>query len=99
MPTSKQLKKGSKQMMKNAAFKRSTAYMVNLAQLDGEGTFPCPRCATTISPDDESEENYKIVETKVVNQKLVELGISCRTCGALIRLTGFQQTLEGLTTE
>ena len=45
----------------------------------------------SISPDDESEENYQILDTKVVNDELAELVISCAKCGSTIKLTGFQQ--------
>jgi hypothetical protein len=47
-----------------------------------------------ISPDDESEEVYKILDTKVVGDELAELVISCGTCGTVIKLTGFQQAME-----
>jgi hypothetical protein len=99
MPTSKKTEKGAKQMMKNAQLKKSAIYTIDLTQLDGEGTFPCPKCHTAISPDDESEEVYTIVDTKVANDQLVELVISCGTCGSRIKLTGFQQAFEGLTQE
>jgi hypothetical protein len=62
--------------------------------VEGEGSFPCPKCGTMISPDDESEEVYKIVDTEVVNDELVEVVISCITCHTSIKLTGFQQSIE-----
>jgi hypothetical protein len=86
-------------MINDVQPKKGGVYTVDLTQLDGEGTFPCPKCGTMISPDDESEEVYKIVNTKVVNDELVELVISCGTCAGRIRLTGFQQTLESLAIE
>jgi len=70
--------------------KKTEEYKVNLAAIDGDGSFPCPKCGLAISPDDESEENYSIVDTKVVNDELVELVVSCGKCGSVIRLTGFQ---------
>jgi predicted RNA-binding Zn-ribbon protein involved in translation (DUF1610 family) len=44
--------------MRKAAFKRekNVVYTVDLTKIDGDGSFPCPRCGTTISPDDESDE-------------------------------------------
>ena len=86
-------KKGDNDMMKNASFKKPGLYTINLAQIEGEGSFACPKCGTMISPDDESEEVYKIVDTKVVNDELVELVISCCTCGTTIKLTGFEQAV------
>jgi predicted RNA-binding Zn-ribbon protein involved in translation (DUF1610 family) len=86
-------------MMKKSLTKRSEAYTVDLTKIDGDGSFPCPKCGTVISPEDESEEIYKIIDTKVNNDELVELIIMCGNCGTNIKLTGFQQTIEGLTTE
>jgi transcription elongation factor Elf1 len=57
-------------------------------------SFQCPKCGKSISPDDESEENYQILDTKVVNDELAELVISCANCGSTIKLTGFQQSSD-----
>jgi predicted RNA-binding Zn-ribbon protein involved in translation (DUF1610 family) len=86
-------------MMKKSVTKKSAAYTIDLTKIDGSGSFPCPKCGTRISPEDESEKIYKIVDTKVINDELVELMVMCRNCGSNIKLTGFQQTIEGLTTE
>ena len=91
MSSDKKLKESSKEMMNETVIKKTGFYKVNLSQVEGEGSFPCPKCGTMISPDDESEEVYKIVDTKVVNDELVEVVISCNTCGTTIKLTGFQQ--------
>ena len=99
MPSNKKPKKGAKDMMNETTVKKGGLCTVDLAQLNEEGSFPCPKCGTMISPDDESEEVYKILETKVVNDELVGLVISCNTCRTVVRLTGFQQTMEGLTSE
>ena len=84
-------------MMKKDTIKKEKIPIIDLAELEGEGAFSCPRCGTLISPDDETEEVYKIVDTKMVCNELVELVISCGTCGTVLRLTGFQQVIEGLT--
>ena len=73
--------------------KKGMLYTVNLTEIEGDGSFPCPKCATVISPEDETEEVYKIVDTKIVNDELVELVIMCGNCGSNIRLTGFQATI------
>ena len=83
-------------MMKKSMSKKSVPYTIDLTQIDGDGSFPCPKCGTVISPEDETEQVYKIVDTKVVNDELVELVINCGECGSNIKLTGFQQTIEGL---
>lgn len=81
-------------MMKKRMSQKGVIYTVDLTQIDGEGSFPCPKCGTVISPEDESEEIYKIVDTKIVNDELVELVIMCSECGSKIKLTGFQQAIE-----
>ena len=85
-----------KNMMKKTMSKKGLIYTVDLTEIDGDGSFPCPKCATVISPEDESEEVYKIVDTRIVNDELVELVIMCGTCGSNIKLTGFQATIDGL---
>ena len=96
MPSSKKAKKGEKNMLKKE-FKKSNSqamvYTVDLTQIEGDGSFPCPKCGTMVSPEDESEEVYTIVDTKVVNDELLELVISCGTCRTTVRVTGFQQTV------
>jgi DNA-directed RNA polymerase subunit RPC12/RpoP len=74
--------------------KNASVYKINLANIEGDGSFECPKCGKLISPDDESEENYHILDTKVVNNDLAELVISCAKCGSTIKLTGFQQGLD-----
>ncbi len=95
MASSKKAKKGEKDMLKKEFRKssQSSIYTIDLTQIEGDGSFACPRCGTMISPDDESEEVYTIVDTKVVNDELLELVISCGTCRTMVRVTGFQQTV------
>jgi len=83
-------------MMKKSMSKKRVPYTIDLTHIDGDGSFPCPKCGTVISPEDETEEVYKIVDTKVVNDELVELVIMCSECSSNIKLTGFQQAIEGL---
>jgi hypothetical protein len=83
-------------MMKKSMSKKGLIYKVDLTEIDGDGSFPCPKCAAVISPEDETEESYKIVDTKIVNDELVELVIMCGSCGSNIKLTGFQATIDGL---
>jgi len=80
--------------MKKATVKKDSIYTIDLTKIDGDGAFPCPKCGTLISPDDESEETYHIVETKVKNYELAELLLTCKKCGIAIRLTGFMSQPE-----
>jgi predicted RNA-binding Zn-ribbon protein involved in translation (DUF1610 family) len=81
-------------MMMKKLNKKEMEYKINLASIEGDGSFPCPKCGLSISPEDESEENYQILDTKVVNDELSELIISCNKCGSTIKITGFQQGFE-----
>jgi len=75
--------------MKKAAIKKAINYTIDLTKIDGDGAFPCPKCGIIISPDDETEEIYQIVETKVKNDELAELLLTCNKCGSTIKLEGF----------
>lgn len=76
-------------MMKKESIKRNVAYTVDLTKIDGDGAFPCPKCGIVISPDDETEEVYQIIETKVKNDELAELILICNKCKSTIKLVGF----------
>ena len=69
--------------------KQPQIYEVDLTQIQGEGDFPCPNCGVVISPEDETEDVYCILETKVKGDTLEELIIQCNNCGSRIRLVGF----------
>ena len=64
-------------------------YQVDLAELQGEGDFLCPGCGVVISPEDETEDVYVILDTKVSGDDLKELVIQCNHCRSKIRLVGF----------
>ncbi|MEM2911352.1 MAG: hypothetical protein QW146_02475 [Candidatus Bathyarchaeia archaeon] len=80
-------------MMKKTYIKKSTVYTVDLTKIDGDGAFPCPKCGTIISPDDETDEIYQIISTKVKGDDLTELILQCNKCGSTIRLVGFLMEL------
>ena len=44
-----------------------STYRVDLTKIEGEGDFSCPKCGAKISPDDETETVYTIVETIIGN--------------------------------
>ena len=81
-------------MMKKPAVKKSMVYTIDLTKIDGDGAFPCPKCGSMISPDDESDKTYEIVETKVRNDDLEELVLTCKKCGIRIKLVGFSSQPE-----
>ena len=80
-------------MMKKLSM-RDLEFRIDLATVEGDGSFQCPKCGMQISPDDETEDNYEILDTKVEDDKLSELIISCGKCKSTIKLTGFLQASE-----
>lgn len=64
-------------------------YELDLTKIEGEGDFPCPNCGVVISPKDETNDVYYILETKVKGEALEELMIQCNRCRSKIRLVGF----------
>ena len=64
-------------------------YQLDLKEIQGEGDFPCPKCGVIISPEDETEDVYRILDTKVKGEDLVSLVIECNRCKSKIRLVGF----------
>ena len=62
---------------------------LDLTKIQGKGDFPCPNCGIIISPEDETEDVYTILEEKLKCDVLEELVIHCNKCSSQIRLTGF----------
>jgi len=79
-------------MMKNPD-KKTSEYTIDMGKLESDGSFQCPKCGKSISPDDEPEGNYDILDTKCVNDELAELIISCAKCRSTIQLVGFQELI------
>lgn len=69
--------------------KQMAIFKLDLTKIEGDGDFPCPKCGVTISPEDETEDVYTILEEKINNDLLEELVIQCNSCAAKIHLTGF----------
>ena len=69
--------------------KHQQIFTIDLAKIEGKGDFPCPNCGSIISPEDETEDVYCIVDTKVSGSSLEELTLRCNKCGSIIRLVGF----------
>ena len=69
--------------------KQVIVYEIDLTQIEGNGDFQCPTCGVTISPEDETENVYIIIDEKIEGEDLEELTIQCNKCSTKIRLTGF----------
>jgi len=69
-------------------------FEIDVRNLEADGTFNCPKCSNVISPDDETEEAYTIIENEVKGEELKALFIQCNKCKSVIRLFGFFEQLE-----
>jgi len=69
--------------------KQLLVHNVDLSKIEWIGEFSCPWCKTIISPDDETDEVYSVLEVKVRNDKLENLLIQCNSCSNKTLLTGF----------
>lgn len=67
-----------------------TSYTVDLAKVKGKGSINCPKCGTEISPDDETEETFSILEPVMKGEHLESVLLQCNNCKSQIRLAGFQ---------
>lgn len=65
------------------------AYKIDLTKIDGNGDFCCPKCGSKISPEDETEKVYCILDINVNRHGLEEVEILCNNCSSHIHLTGF----------
>ncbi len=73
----------------------NTVHKVDLTKIDGLGDFPCPACGANISPDDESEESYSILEARSLGRDLLdEILIQCNRCKSTISIVGFDKLYE-----
>ena len=65
-------------------------YKVDIAKIEGNGDFPCPKCGAKLSPEDQKEAAYSIKEIKTRRDRLEELVIQCNRCESLIHLASFK---------
>ena len=65
------------------------AYRIDLRDISGEGTFPCPQCWSNISPEDETNKNYSILRIHSENDNLKEVIVICKKCEGTIHIVGF----------
>lgn len=67
-------------------------FMRDMTEIEGErGNFPCPKCGVTMSPNDETDTVYRIIDTKFRTENLEEVVILCNNCGSKIRIVRFLQ--------
>ena len=76
-------------MTKARESQRVRFYTIDLRRINGEGEFKCPKCGVLISPDDETEDAYVILEPVMNKDSLEKIMIECNRCGSQIHLIGF----------
>jgi putative GTP pyrophosphokinase len=69
---------------------KKNEYVIDLRKMKGDGNLRCPKCGNRISPDDQTEKSYSIVNTKTKGIRLSELTLTCNNCKSIIRLSGFE---------
>ena len=65
-------------------------FNIDLTKIRGNGDFKCPVCGAKISPDDQTEETYTILETIMKGENLDRIILQCNKCRSQIQITGFQ---------
>jgi ribosomal protein S27AE len=68
---------------------RIKCYTIDLTKIKGSGEFRCPRCGAEMSPDDETEEVYTILEAITKGDSLERIILQCNKCGSQVHLIGF----------
>jgi len=68
---------------------KTQSYTINLTKIKGAGEFRCPKCGNAISPDDETEDVYTILETATKDDYLEKIVLQCNRCGSQIDIIGF----------
>jgi predicted RNA-binding Zn-ribbon protein involved in translation (DUF1610 family) len=65
-------------------------FQIDLLKMRGKGDFNCPKCGVKISPEDQTEDTYVILETIVKGENLDQVVLRCNKCRSHIHLVGFQ---------
>ena len=70
-------------------------FKINLTEIEGQGEFGCPKCGIMISPEDETENVYTILNTIIGDDDILEsIVMKCNTCRSTISLDGFDTLAE-----
>jgi hypothetical protein len=73
------------------AMRQLRIHKIDLNRIQGDGDFLCPSCGVIISPEDETEEVYSILEPIVSDNILEEVVIQCNSCACRIEVSGFSK--------
>jgi len=64
-------------------------HTIDLIKLRTSGNFPCPECNTTITPEDDMDESYEILDAKTSGKQIKHIIIKCNSCQNNIKIVGF----------
>ena len=76
-----------------------TINLSNVKKISDDGSFHCPICNNLISPDDDTEESYEILDVKLSDDKdyvLREITLLCVKCKTKIKLLNRWKTMAKL---
>lgn len=77
--------------MKQKLANQLTVYRMELDEINRNGSLPCPGCGAHISPDDQTEEVYTLLDVNMNGAGLDEIVIRCNRCRSQIYIAGFQK--------
>jgi hypothetical protein len=72
---------------------------MELDEINGNGSLPCPSCGAHISPDDQTEEVYTLLDVNMNGAGLEEIVIRCNRCQSQIYIGGFSRAEQLLSTK
>jgi len=77
--------------MKQRTANQLTVYRMELDEINKNGALPCPSCGAHISPDDQTEEVYTLLDVNMGNYGLEEIVVQCNRCQSQIYIRGFSE--------
>lgn len=77
--------------MKQKIAKQLTMYRMELDEINSNGSLPCPSCGAHISPDDQTEEVYTLLDVNMNGAGLEEIVVRCNRCQSQIYIGGFSK--------
>lgn len=75
--------------MERQGLKQIQPRTIDLIKIEGNEDFPYPNRRVTISPEDQIESVYSVLEAKIQNMSLEELVIASNECVIDVRFVGF----------
>jgi predicted RNA-binding Zn-ribbon protein involved in translation (DUF1610 family) len=64
---------------------------MELDEINRNGSLSCPGCGAHISPDDQTEEVYTLLDVNMNGAGLDEIVIRCNRCRSQIYIAGFSK--------